>query len=210
MAENLRIERLSGESIERYLPELARLRLTVFREFPYLYDGSQDYEEKYLAIYVDVPDSVMVLVWDGDTVVGASSGVPMAAETPEVMQPFLDQGYDPECIFYYGESVLLPQYRGRGLGKRFFEEREAHARSLERFDLVCFCAVERPLNHPRRPADYVPLDAFWNRRGFVKHPELHTTFSWQDLDKNEESPKPMVFWLKHLEGIHLRRDTFSK
>jgi len=210
MAENLRIERLSGDSIERYLPELARLRLTVFREFPYLYDGSQEYEEKYLAIYVDVPDSVMVLVWDGDAVVGASSGVPMAAETPEVMQPFLDQGYDPERIFYYGESVLLPQYRGRGLGKRFFEEREAHARSLERFDLVCFCAVERPLDHPRRPADYVPLDAFWNRRGFVRHSELHTTFSWQDLDENEESPKPMVFWLKHLESVHLSRDTFSK
>jgi len=56
----------------------------------------------------------------------------------------------------------------------------------------------------------VPLDAFWNRRGFVKHPELHTTFSWQDLDENEESLKPMVFWLKHLGGIHLSRDTFSK
>jgi len=146
-----------------------------------------------------VPDSVMVLVWDGDAVVGASSGVPMAAETPEAMQPFLDHGYDPERIFYYGESVLLPQYRGRGLGKRFFEEREAHARSLERFELVCFCAVERPQNHPRRPADYVPLDAFWNQRGFIKHPELHTTFSWQDLDENEESPKPMVFWLKNLD-----------
>jgi GNAT superfamily N-acetyltransferase len=198
MAENLRIERLSGESIERYLPKLARLRITVFREFPYLYDGSQEYEEKYLVTYVDVPESVMVLVWDGDTVVGASSGLPMATETPDVMQPFLHQGYNLERIFYYGESVLLPAYRGRGLGKRFFEEREAHARSLDRFDLLCFCAVERPPDHPRRPADYVPLDAFWNRRGFVKHPELHTTFSWQDLDENKESPKPMMFWLKRL------------
>lgn len=198
MAQNLRIERLSGKSIERYLPELARLRITVFREFPYLYDGSQEYEEKYLATYVDVPDSVMVLVWSDATVVGASSGLPMAVETPETIQPFLDHGYDPERIFYYGESVLLPEYRGRGLGKRFFEEREAHARALKRFELLCFCAVERPLNHPRRPADYVPLDAFWNRRGFVKHPELHTTFTWQDLDEPAESPKPMVFWLKPL------------
>ena len=198
MAQNLRIERLSGKSIERYLPELARLRVTVFREFPYLYDGNQEYEEKYLATYVDVPDSVMVLVWDGATVVGASSGLPMAVETPETLQPFLDHGYDPKRIFYYGESVLLPEYRGHGLGKRFFEEREAHVRALERFELLCFCAVERPSDHPRRPADYVPLDAFWNRRGFVKYPELHTTFIWQDLDEATESPKPMVFWLKPL------------
>ncbi|HYQ93023.1 MAG TPA: GNAT family N-acetyltransferase, partial [Candidatus Competibacteraceae bacterium] len=89
MAQNLRIERLSGKSIERYLPELARLRITVFREFPYLYNGSQEYEEKYLATYVDVPDSVMVLVWSDATVVGASSGLPMAVETPETIQPFL-------------------------------------------------------------------------------------------------------------------------
>ncbi|MFO1433697.1 MAG: GNAT family N-acetyltransferase [Candidatus Competibacteraceae bacterium] len=198
MAQSLRIERLSGKAIEPFLPELARLRITVFREFPYLYDGSQDYEEKYLATYVDVPDSVMVLVWDGATVVGASSGLPMAVETPETLQPFPAHGYDPEPIFYYGESVLLPAYRGRGLGKRFFEEREAHARALQRFDLLCFCAVERPSNHPRRPADYVPLDAFWNRRGFIKHPELHTTFTWRELDEATESPKPMVFWLKPL------------
>ena len=142
----------------------------------------------------------MVLVRDGNTVVGASSGLPLAAETPAVIQPFVEHGYDPGRIFYYGESVLLREYRERGLGQRFFKEREAHVRSLNRFDILCFCAVERPANHPRRPPDYVPLDAFWNRRGFVKHPELHTTFSWQDLDENEESLKPMVFWLKHLSG----------
>jgi len=72
----------------------------------------------------------------------------MTAETPEVIRPFLEHGYDPERIFYYGESVLLRAYRGQGLGKQFFVEREDHARSLNRFDLLCFCAVERPLDHP--------------------------------------------------------------
>jgi GNAT superfamily N-acetyltransferase len=140
----------------------------------------------------------MVLVWEGDTVVGASSGLPLAAKTPNVIHPFVEQGYDPERIFYYGESVLLPSYRGRGLGARFFEEREAHVHALGRFDILCFCAVERPLDHPRRLPNYVPLDRLWQKRGFVKHPELHTTFSWQDLDENQESPKPMTFWLKCL------------
>lgn len=198
MSDSLRIQRLSGSDINACLPELARLRIRVFREFPYLYDGSAAYEEKYLQTYVDAPDSVMVLVWDGDRVVGASSGLPLEAEPPTVIEPFLAHGYDPRRIFYYGESVLLPEYRGRGLGKRFFEEREAHVRALGRFAIACFCAVERPADHPRRPAGYAPLDALWNQQGFVRHPELHTTFSWQDLDESAESPKPMVFWLKPL------------
>lgn len=40
MSERLRIQRLSGGHINAYLSELARLRITVFREFPYLYSFS--------------------------------------------------------------------------------------------------------------------------------------------------------------------------
>ncbi len=195
----LRIERLSGEALREHLPALAQLRIRVFREFPYLYEGDEAYEARYLQVYADSPDSVMVLVFDGDAVVGASSGLPMVDESEEFRRPFESRGYQVERIFYCGESVLLPEYRGRGLGVRFFEEREAHARSLGRFDLITFCAVERPADHPRRPADYVPLDAFWQRRGYVRHPELKAHYSWQDLDETSESPKPMVFWCKTLE-----------
>ncbi len=197
MSESLNIQRVTGDDIQAYLPELARLRIQVFREYPYLYEGSAAYEENYLAIYA-TPGGVIVLVRDGEKVVGASTGLPMAAETPNVIEPFVKGCYDPARIFYYGESVLLPEYRGRGLGQRFFAEREAHVRELGRFDIAAFCAVERPVDHPRRPPDYRPLDALWNRQGFVKHPELRTTFSWQDLDETVESVKPMVFWLKTL------------
>ncbi len=198
VSNHLLVQRFSGAAIHPYLSELAQLRIQVFREFPYLYDGSIFYEEQYLKTYVDVADSVMVLVWEDDRVIGASSGLPLAAETPEAIHPFVTQGYDPCRIFYYGESVLLPDYRGQGLGCCFFEEREAHVRALARFDTACFCAIERPADHPRRPAGYTPLDTFWNRRGFIKHPELHTAYSYRDLDEDTVSPKRMVFWLKSL------------
>ncbi len=34
-------KRLSGSQIAPYIDELAQLRITVFREFPYLYDGDE-------------------------------------------------------------------------------------------------------------------------------------------------------------------------
>lgn len=198
MADTLRIGRVSGAAIVPHLPALARLRIRVFRDFPYLYEGSEEYERNYLQTYVDSPDSIIVLVHDGESLVGASSGLPLADEVEDLRRPFEQRGDDVSRIFYCGESILLPEYRGRGLGVRFFEEREAHARRLGRFDTICFCAVQRPDDHPRRPADYVPLDAFWQRRGYRKQPELVTTFVWQDLDEAEESPKPMMFWAKPL------------
>jgi GNAT superfamily N-acetyltransferase len=195
------IRPLAGLNVNDYIDHLARLRITVFREFPYLYDGTLEYERNYLRTYTSCPESLVVVVFDGNSVVGASTGIPLEFETDEFKRPFLEHGYDPGSIFYFGESVLLSEYRGRGIGVRFFEERERYARRLGRFEYTAFCAVERPDDHPRRPRDYVPLDAFWTRRGYAKRPEMRTTYSWRDLDEENESPKPMVFWMKSLKGI---------
>lgn len=194
----MQIRLLQGAAIASHIEDLARLRITVFREFPYLYDGSLAYEAEYLATYSAAPDSLCVLVLDGTRVVGASTALPLADETEEFRRPFLAAGWDCTRVFYFGESLLLPEYRHRGLGVRFFAEREAHARRLGRFDWCAFCAVERPVDHPRRPAGYRPLNEFWARRGFRHHPELRTEYRWQDLDESAESAKPMSFWLKEL------------
>lgn len=162
------IRRLSGDQIKPYLDDLARLRIEVFRHFPYLYDGDMDYERKYLDTYARSPESLFVLALDGETVVGAATGIPMDHETDEFKGPFIEQGYEPDKIFYFGESVLLPNYRGQGIGVAFFDHREGHAREQSRFTHCCFCAVERPQDHPLRPADYQPLDSFWHNRGYRK------------------------------------------
>lgn len=191
------IKSFSGADVSPFHDDLARLRMTVFREFPYLYEGDAAYECSYLATYSKSEGSVFVLAIDDGSIVGAATGMPMAAETEEVKAPFLASGRDPADYFYFGESVLLAQYRGQGIGLSFFEQREAQARRLG-FQHAAFCAVERPLDHPRRPAGYVPLDAFWAKRGYVSHPELSTTFTWRDLDEQHESAKPMSFWIRTL------------
>lgn len=198
MAE-ISIKHLSGADIAPWIPDLARLRITVFRDFPYLYDGTTEYEENYLQTYLNTADSIAVLALDGDRVIGASTGLPMADETAEFQQPFIELGYDPAKVFYCAESVLLKEYRGRGVYKHFFTGREGHARQLGRFDWCCFCGVQRPLDHPLRPADFVPLDAIWSKFGYVKHPELRTSYHWKDIDQTEETDHEMMFWLKSLQ-----------
>lgn len=196
MAE-IRISTCQGQAIAPHLDDLAQLRIEVFRDFPYLYDGSQAYEAEYLRRYAECPRSLFVLALDGERVVGASTGMPLADDVEEFRTPFEQAGYDIGRVFYYGESVLRSDYRGRGIGKAFMREREAHAQQ-QGFDIVAFCAVQRPADHPRRPANYQPLDGFWEAQGYHQVPELHTTFRWKDVDDDHETDKPMVFWLKEL------------
>lgn len=195
----LTIQSFSGSDAMPFFGDLARLRTTVFRAFPYLYEGNPDYEQTYLSTYAKSEGSVFVIACDGDRVVGVATGTPMAGETDEVKRPFLAAGLDPEQFFYFGESVLLSQYRGQGIGVKFFEGREAQAKRLG-LRYATFCAVERPADHPRRPADYQPLDAFWAKRGYTHHPALRTTFTWRDLDETVESPKPLSFWIRDLSA----------
>jgi GNAT superfamily N-acetyltransferase len=187
---------MQGDAVRDHIPTLARLRIEVFREFPYLYDGDMVYEEKYLRTYIESPDSVIVIAYAGDEIIGAATAIPLRDETEECKRPFLECGYDPQSIFYFGESVLKSQYRGQGIGVAFMNAREAHASRIGTFEYYAFCAVDRPYDHPRRPKDYIPLDNFWRNRGFHIHPELHTTFTWKDLDESTPSPKKMIFWMK--------------
>jgi len=196
MAE-LRIECLRGAEIAGQLDALAEVRIAVFRAFPYLYEGSRDYEAKYLDLYVQCPRSLAVLVWDGARCIGASTVLPLADAGAEAQQPFIAGGHAIDQIDYFGESVLLPEYRGRGLGVQFFELREAHARE-HGLKVCAFCSVQRPDDHPARPAGYVPNDAFWTKRGYRKAPEITTTFSWPDIGATESTAKPMTFWLRTL------------
>ena len=198
MNEMLTICRLHGGDpiLKSHLGDLARLRIDVFRAFPYLYDGSYEYEQRYLETYTRCPESIIVLVLDGEKVVGATTGLPLDAETEEFQKPFLENGYNPAKIFYCAESVLLPEYRGQGVYPRFFKEREAHARNLGRFQTSAFCCVERPEDHSLRPNDYQPLDSIWSRYGYTRRPELRASFRWKDIDQTEETEKSMVFWLK--------------
>ena len=196
----LSLEAYIGSSIEHVIPDLARLRMTVFKEFPYLYEGSLEYEQKYLQTYLECPDSLILVVRDGETIVGASSALPLHFETTEVQQPFLEHGFDPKTVLYLAESVLLPAYRDQGLGHQFFDVRETHAKAIAGCLWTAFCAVERPKDHPLRPNNHRDLDNFWGSRGYEKRQDLSTHFSWKEIGEDTESLKPMTFWLKNVSG----------
>ncbi len=187
-----------GAEIGRETDSLAALRITVFRDYPYLYDGDPEYEKEYLQTYIDSERAFLFSVFDGERMVGATTCIPLADETAEVKEPFLKKGMDIDRIFYFGESILLRSYRGQGLGSRFFEEREAHAALFPAVDTACFCAVKRPPGHPLRPEDYQPLDAFWNKLGYRKEPGMVSYFEWKDLNVNITTSKVMEYWFKKI------------
>lgn len=188
---------LSGAEVGAALDDLAALRIAVFAAWPYLYDGDRAYEARYLAEYAAAPGAMLVAAFDGARIVGAATAAPMRHQKAAFRMPFEQRGIATQDLFYFGESVLLPEYRGQGIGHAFFDHREDAARAAGA-QAACFAAVIRPADHPARPAGYRPLDAFWQARGYALVPGLVTELPWKDHGEAQETAKPMQYWLKSL------------
>lgn len=190
----------SGTAVIPHLDDTARLRIEVFRDWPYLYTGDPGYERDYLAAYAASPDSVFVLACHGDRVVGASTGLPLADAGEAFQAPFRARGIDVADVFYFGESVLLPAYRGRGLGHAFFDARESHARALGGPSATAFCVVDRDRRDPRRPRTYHGNEAFWRKRGYVHQPGLTMRLAWDEIGVGEVE-HGLTFWMRPLQAM---------
>lgn len=191
-------EILRENEIKKYIDDIARLRISVFKEFPYLYQGSIEYEKSYLKSYSKMTNSISVIAIDNSSnIVGASTGHPLKSANKEFKKPF-ENKFDVDKIFYFAESVLNKNFRGKGIGKQLMQKRIDHVLNLNAYTTICFCAVERECNHPLRPKNYRPLDQFWESYGFMKQKKLTTKFSWPDIDTGLENEKTMTFWIKNL------------
>lgn len=193
----IEVRPLTGADLDAALDDVARLRIEVFRDWPYLYDGDVDYERRYLQVYRASPSAVVVGAFDGDTLVGAATGMPLVDHADDFAAAFAASGIDMSKVFYCAESVLLPACRGHGIGHRFFDEREAHARRLG-YAKLAFCGVVRPADHPLRPEGARSLDPFWRGRGYRPLAGVVATFSWKDVDQDAETDKLLQFWMRDL------------
>ena len=193
----IRVARLTGDDLARALEDVARLRIEVFRAWPYLYDGDAAYEARYLQTYRESEAAILVGAFDGERLVGASTGTPMEDHAQDFAAAFEGQGIDMKDIFYCAESVLLPDYRGKGIGHAFFDAREGHARDMGR-RYSAFCSVARPADHPLKPEGYQPLDPFWRKRGYAPLDGAVARFGWKDIDQPDETEHALQFWLREL------------
>lgn len=196
---SIKVSVVSKEFAKEHLLEIAALRIKVFKDFPYIYDGSVDYEVKYLDRYFKASNGTFILAFDenaGKKIIGVATALPLIEEDDFVKKPFVDLGLKIEEFFYFGESVLLPEYRGKGIGHAFFDEREKVALSFPYIKTTTFCAVQRSADHPMKPAGYQPLDEFWKKRGYKKDSQLTSQFEWLDIGESHETSKNMVYWLK--------------
>jgi GNAT superfamily N-acetyltransferase len=192
----------TGVQITAVIGDVAALRISVFREYPYLYDGNRAYEERYLQGLVRNDRSLVVVARVDGAVIAAATALPLASDA-EILAgidgPFAALGLDAHDHYYYSEIVVDPAHRSRGIAREFYRRREAHARALG-YRRVCLAAIEREPGAVAVPSGYFDPAAIWAAMGFVREPSLFVTFRWptRAAEGTRDLEHKLVFWLHRL------------
>jgi GNAT superfamily N-acetyltransferase len=196
MSPNISLRTFTGVAIGETIDQVAKLRIEIFAEYPFLYAGDIEYEKKYLKKFVTMQDGIIIWVYDHHTLIGVATGFPMSDDPLQIV--LKDHGLDPKEYFCFGESILRKSYRNAGIGSVFMQLREAHAREHHRYKYLCFYTIDQDPHDPKRPKDYKSLHAFWNKRGFKERRDLQGSISFQQIGQDHETPQRMIFWIKQL------------
>lgn len=192
------IRELQGQQIIDHLDQLADLRLRIFREYPYLYDGTLADERQYLAEYAHHGAVLLALV-DGQ-IAGAITGMPLAEESPQLATPFIQAGLAPQEYFYIGELLLYAPYRHHGTGSLLLARLERLVAERTKYGCFCFATVVRPDDHPLKPVDYTPIERFSGRHGYRLLPGVSARIAWREID-GQTTVKTLDFWQKEVNRI---------
>lgn len=120
MLKPLKLCCIKGEKLQLHINSLAEMRIEIFKEYPYLYAVNLEFEMQYLKNFKECVNSVIIVAYDDEKLVGLSTAMPLAQTEVAWQKPFLSSNINLQEVFYLGETVLLPEYRVEKLIKIFF------------------------------------------------------------------------------------------
>lgn len=187
---------ICGMQISQYAPSISPL-LGYYREWPYLYQQLDPLEDVGYVNrqYAQHADSIACIATHGETVVGVAMGQPL--KRCHLAFPQEERRDD---IFYWGELVVLPEFRRKGIAKQIYAKMGNAVIQSGKYRAICFASLDRPpdyrLNNLKTDRS---LDNLWKRLGFEKRDDLRVEGRWVVLGDTEESVHPMYFWWKELD-----------
>lgn len=193
---NVRLQVLRCQEIEAYVDAITELALIVYREYPYLYDGTMKEYLPLIQIYATSQDGIACLLFDNKKLIGAAIGLPFLEMRDNYKELFADE--DLKDYYYLGALLLLKQYRGQGFGKKMYTAFEESVSALKVFQTLCFCKIQEFDKHPLMPRGYQSLESFWKKLGYIEHPKLTFTIPWKDIDAPKVRQHTLVYWTKDL------------
>lgn len=190
----IKIDVYIGKEIEPFLDLLSEWRVKFFKEPPYLYVGTIESDKEHTRDYLVDERSTVAIARSEDQIVGISTGIPLNSQSNfiKVLQSLFRSNHkDPSSYYYFGEVMILPEYRGQGLTRKLFKAQEKLAVQWGYQNAALLTVVRE---------NYFDLDNMWQHLGYTKT-EMELIVNWPTIQKDgsvRNSDNRMPVWIKKL------------
>jgi hypothetical protein len=192
-------EVLSGHEVIPYLDRLGELRIAVFSEYPYLYDGSIEAEKNYLKMYAQSKSSLVVLSKIDKKIIGFIAGLPFTESLDnDYKDSFLTEVPIEKTVFYLGEILIQIPYRRNKIGNQLFQLFE-HQLKLKGYKKILGCTVIREANSDKQEEGF-SIEQLIISKGAAKCADLIQRIGWKEVGKDESTEHFMQYWEKELDS----------
>ncbi len=188
--DSLKIECLSALEAKKYISDFARLRINVFREYPYFYEGSLEYEKAYLGEYFLCNDFYALAFFDGERICGMGTLIPLESSFAEIKELFAKLKLDAKDYLYFGEVILEAPYRGKKLLPIFMAEAFKVARKLG-LSKIAYMSIVSSKSDKLRPANYRDSNAIMQKHGTRLIENSEMTFSYKSALSGQDEAHTM-------------------
>lgn len=186
-----------GNEARRYSQQMARVYINMFKEFPYLYEGSiVECEKNYLEGYFISNLSRILLLFKNERVVGVSVSLPVdEVKETKIKSTFLKKQLDTSKYFYIGGTVIEEPFRSLELIRTISKYHETHAKNNGYSQLV-FVTVKRNPFHPSQTVNYRTLEPIWQHLGYSLVEGIEVKDKWKQADTHQEEENTLHIWTK--------------
>ena len=198
--EDITIKILRGQEMAPYLEIAAQWRIQEFKGFPYLYEGSLEYEAMYMHECEKNPEAILIVGERNHEILGFTTGIPIGTMSDH-LQSLRDKLPNAHEYYYLAECIFSPTVRGRGFAQKGIKLFEGVVKELG-YKKICFLTVIRDENHPLRPKRYFDKDPIWKRWNYQKT-DLILEFPWPTIQADGsviDFLNPMRFWEKDIRS----------
>jgi len=194
--QNVTFEVLKGSQIKSIEKSFADLRITIFREYPYLYEGDLSTEKHYFDMFGD--NTICITAKDGAAIIGISIGTPLQEVLKRFLEPLTEAHINVKRMFYLADLLVLKSYRGQRIGHALYELFEKEVQKTGQFSTIIVREISKSPDDPKKPSDYHSLDFFWNKRGFKKIDGISQQDKWKAIGDEDISLHTMIYQVKNL------------
>ncbi len=199
---SLSMDVVQGQGLLPHVNTLAEMRINLFKNFPYLYAGSLNEREiGYVKRFAQNEHALLGIAQIENTVAGMLTGIPLVCDLEIVAHAdsiFAAAGLNAHEYYYFGDALVLQQFRNLGIARALFAVLEAKVKSLG-YKKACFLVEDGDEHHPMRPENF-KQGLLWSKLGYKKTSIL-ATMSWPTIQVNgavQECNHTLTFWIKDL------------